>query len=190
MRMNLYDGFVAKFSERPPVLGVKRCILLVSSIHGVAPKGKKGMTKKMEEEVVSDVASDVVADMIGVGSLGSPVGMNNDVGVISIDLAVPTIRTVAQMELLRIHLGFASKLVVEKGWRSCVFCLFWLDNVDVTLLSFSRGHIDVLVSILSFTPWRFTGVYGQLDSSLRHVFWNLLRRIAYNNSDPWIYGGD
>ncbi|XP_062103618.1 uncharacterized protein LOC133814706 [Humulus lupulus] len=101
-----------------------------------------------------------------------------------------TLGTVAQMEFLRVRLGFTGKLVVEKVGRSGGLCLFWLEDIDVTLLSFSRGHIDVLVSISGVTPWRFTGIYGQPDASLRHDFWTLLRRIAYNNSYPWVCGGD
>lgn len=38
--------------------------------------------------------------------------------------------------------------------------------------------------------WRFTSFYGNLVSSSRCVFWDLLRRI-YNNDDfAWVVGGD
>uniref|UniRef100_A0A803P2T8 Uncharacterized protein n=1 Tax=Cannabis sativa TaxID=3483 RepID=A0A803P2T8_CANSA len=156
----LDDGCVAKFSERLPVLGVKRRILPVSSIHGVAPKGKKGMTGKMavdweasyvskgkggikimgkngfillvpslKLEVVSDVASDVVADKIGVGSLGSPVGMNNDVGVISIDLA----------EVHKHH-----KTVIDKKLKDMAILDANLDQVSCGELRKLEKELDVL----------------------------------------------
>ncbi|KAK0608824.1 hypothetical protein LWI29_036579 [Acer saccharum] len=48
-------------------------------------------------------------------------------------------------EDFRVKLGFVGKLVVNCNGRSGGLCLFWLDVVDVNLLSYSLFHIDVQV---------------------------------------------
>ncbi|KAL5801840.1 hypothetical protein ACOSQ3_033472 [Xanthoceras sorbifolium] len=61
---------------------------------------------------------------------------------------------------LRLFLGFSGKLVVECVGRSGGLVLFWSSQLDISLLSFSLFHIDVSVSVVRCSPWRFTGFYG------------------------------
>ncbi|KAL5826933.1 hypothetical protein ACOSQ3_018777 [Xanthoceras sorbifolium] len=75
-----------------------------------------------------------------------------------------TISTHAWMEMLRIQLGFAGKLVVKKDGRSGRLCLFWSSKVDESLLYFSKFYIDVKVVSHSDRNWRFTGFYGEPDA--------------------------
>ncbi|KAL5543271.1 hypothetical protein UlMin_010981 [Ulmus minor] len=95
-----------------------------------------------------------------------------------------------QMERWRIKLGFTGMLIWEKEGRSGGLCLFWSDTISVQLLSGSKGHIDVLVTSHNSLRWRFTGLYGNPDSSLRIHFWNLLKRLGDSSSLPWLCGGD
>lgn len=41
----------------------------------------------------------------------------------------------ARMEILRVKLGFIGKLVVNRSGNSSGLCLFWSDNVQVSLLA-------------------------------------------------------
>ncbi|KAL5572448.1 hypothetical protein UlMin_022045 [Ulmus minor] len=77
----------------------------------------------------------------------------------------------------------------SKG-RSGGLCLLWLDSISVQLLSGSKGHIDVMVTSPNSTCWRFTGLYGNPDTSLRPQFWNLLKRLGDSSSLPWLCGGN
>ncbi|KAL5537605.1 hypothetical protein UlMin_045703 [Ulmus minor] len=81
-------------------------------------------------------------------------------------------------------------LIWEKEGRSGGLCLFWSDTISVQLLSGSKGHIDVLVTSHNSLCWRFTGLYGNPDSSLRIHFWNLLKRLGDSSYLPWLCGGD
>ncbi|KAL5565829.1 hypothetical protein UlMin_028993 [Ulmus minor] len=47
-----------------------------------------------------------------------------------------------------------------------------------------------MVTAPNSTCWRFTGLYGNPDTSLRPQFWNLLKRLGDSVSLPWLCGGD
>ena len=81
-----------------------------------------------------------------------------------------TLCSMSQMERWRIKLGFTGMLIWEKEGRSGGLCLFWSDSITVQLLSGSKGHIDVKVTSPNSPGWRFTGLYGNPDTSLRSQF--------------------
>jgi hypothetical protein len=69
--------------------------------------------------------------------------------------------------------------------------LFFSEEVEVDLLSFSPKHIDVHVHGGPFGAWwRGTFVYGEPKPSERHHMWTLLKRIKSNSSEPWVMLGD
>ncbi|KAL5567922.1 hypothetical protein UlMin_024497 [Ulmus minor] len=101
-----------------------------------------------------------------------------------------TLCSKAQMERLRVRLGYTGMLTWEREGRSGGLCLLWSDSIHVQLLSGSKGHIDVQVTSHDSTCWRFTGLYGNPDTSLRTQFWTLLKRLGDASSMPWLCGGD
>ncbi|KAL5563396.1 hypothetical protein UlMin_033143 [Ulmus minor] len=101
-----------------------------------------------------------------------------------------TLSSKAQMERLRSKLGYSGMLTWEREGRSGGLCLLWSDSITVQLLSGSKGHIDVMVTSLNSTCWRFTGLYGNPDTSLRSQFWNLMKRLGDSSSLPWLCRGD
>ncbi|KAL5779494.1 hypothetical protein ACOSQ2_010231 [Xanthoceras sorbifolium] len=101
-----------------------------------------------------------------------------------------TISSQIQMEKLRVKFGFVGKLVVEKEGRSGGLGLFWSNKVYVSLLSFSRFHIDVRVQSHFGKNWRFIGFYGHPDASQRMHSWTLMRRLHSMYQLPWLIAGD
>ncbi|KAL5567823.1 hypothetical protein UlMin_024398 [Ulmus minor] len=95
-----------------------------------------------------------------------------------------------RMERIKVQLGFSGMLIWEKEGKSGGLCLYWSTGVDVQLLSGSKGHIDVIVTSHNSLSWRFTGFYGNPDSSLRTHSWDLLKRLGDCHSLPWLCGGD
>ena len=95
-----------------------------------------------------------------------------------------TLSSKDQMERVRSMLGYSGMLTWEREGRSGGLSLLWSDSVTVQLLSGSKGHIDVMVTALNSTCWRFTGLYGNPDTSLRTQFWNLLKRLGDSFSMP------
>ncbi|KAK3189419.1 hypothetical protein Dsin_028980 [Dipteronia sinensis] len=94
------------------------------------------------------------------------------------------------LELYRVRLGFTGKLVVDKVGRSGGLCMFWSDKVCVTLILYSRFHIDVQIGSHGSHVWHLTGLYGNLDPEQGCHTWTLLRRLKGLSSLPWLCLGD
>ncbi|KAK2665103.1 hypothetical protein Ddye_003677 [Dipteronia dyeriana] len=95
-----------------------------------------------------------------------------------------------KMELWRVKLGYTGKIVVSTVRKSGGLYLFWDKRVDLFLLSFSMGHIDVRIQGANNGKWRFTGFYGNPDKAQRANSWSLLRRLAGLSRLPWVCLGD
>ena len=95
-----------------------------------------------------------------------------------------------RLELLRCQLQLNSKLVVSSGGRGGGICLFWQDEVNLSIRSFSLSHIDAIVNSGNDNCWRFTGFYGAPDHSNREESWNLLRTLHHQYHLPWLCAGD
>ncbi|PON82315.1 Zinc knuckle CX2CX4HX4C [Trema orientale] len=61
---------------------------------------------------------------------------------------------------MRYHIGFSNYFMVDCMGRSGGRLLCWNDDWDVTIRSFSKGHIDSSVISSDRLKWRFTGFYG------------------------------
>lgn len=61
--------------------------------------------------------------------------------------------------------------------RSGGLLLFWKENVDSSIQSYSVGHIGCIVN-QGVKQWRFTGFYRDPVVIKRKFSWQLLRRLA------------
>ncbi|KAK2655325.1 hypothetical protein Ddye_008377 [Dipteronia dyeriana] len=68
--------------------------------------------------------------------------------------------------------------------------LLWKDNLDVTILSFSTGHIDAQIQSEDGFLWRFTGFYGNPKRCQRGNSWGLLKLLRMVDNLPWMVGRD
>ncbi|KAK2644182.1 hypothetical protein Ddye_019377 [Dipteronia dyeriana] len=77
------------------------------------------------------------------------------------------------MEHWGVKLGFDCKIVVNSNTKSGGLCLYWNNNVSVSLVSFSQGHIDVKIADNGDITWRFTGFYRNPDSrDFNEILWD------------------
>lgn len=70
--------------------------------------------------------------------------------------------------------------------------LLWNDNVNLTILSYSVGHIDCVIN-LNPSLFYFMGFYGDPNHNNRTHSWNLLHKISLTHSNRnfgWLVGGD
>ncbi|KAK2653457.1 hypothetical protein Ddye_013313 [Dipteronia dyeriana] len=93
------------------------------------------------------------------------------------------------MEKLRVKLGFDAKLVVDKEGNNSGLYLFWKADISISLLSYSRFHIDTVMGSFNGKIWRLTGFYGHPNLSQRFHGWTLLRRLASVSSIQWLVRG-
>ena len=58
------------------------------------------------------------------------------------------------------------------------------------LKTWSKSHIDVIVTEKDGVSWRLIGIYGQLEK-IKHIeTWNLMRLLHQQVTLPWICIGD
>ena len=93
---------------------------------------------------------------------------------------------------LRSKWGMRNVIGVDCGEnRSGGLALLWSENITVSLQSFSKGHIDVLVEEAEISiKWRFTGFYGHPETHLRKQSWELLKLLHSQMNFPWLVAGD
>ena len=70
--------------------------------------------------------------------------------------------------------------------------VFWRKEVDVTLRSFGRRHIDVDVRRDDGLVWRLTGVYGESEMDRKKETWQMMRLLKqqHQGGRPWLCLGD
>ena len=96
-----------------------------------------------------------------------------------------------RMTKVKERIGFPNGLVVPSEGKSGGIALLWIREVEVEIKSFSRFHIDAVVTDYSLDlSWRLTGFYGNLDINLRRESWNLLRMLNSQYQMPWVCTGD
>ncbi|PPS01653.1 hypothetical protein GOBAR_AA19008 [Gossypium barbadense] len=81
-------------------------------------------------------------------------------------------------------------LAVSSEGKSGGLALLWREGVNVAVQSYSKYHIDSVVSMDDGVTLRFTGFYGQTNPSLRQQAWDMLRKVQSRVNEAWIVGGD
>jgi hypothetical protein len=94
------------------------------------------------------------------------------------------------LEKVRCYLHFNSKLVVQSSNKGGGLVLFWNDDLNVSIKSYSHSHIDAIIKEGTEEAWRFTGVYGAPETHKREETWALLRHLDSMFQLPWCCIGD
>ena len=95
-----------------------------------------------------------------------------------------------RIELLRCRFLFSNKFVVKRINKGGGLVLFWKQEINLTIKSYSLSHIDTVIDGSSAHPWRLTCFYGAPETQLRENSWNLLRALKNQYSLPWCCTGD
>lgn len=99
---------------------------------------------------------------------------------------------VSELRRVAHKLGFDSCFGVNcdlsGGGRRGGLGLLWNVESMVVLNSFSSNHIDVNVGEVDV--WRFTGIYGFPEDTLKWKMWRLMERLAVGCGLPWLCVGD
>ncbi|KAA3480980.1 reverse transcriptase [Gossypium australe] len=96
-----------------------------------------------------------------------------------------------RIEKVRRRCGFPNGIdIYAKGTRGGL-SLAWKEEFKVTLRSFSKNHIDVMVKEENTdAEWRFTRFYGSPYDSNKNDSWNLLQKLGEDKTHPWLVCGD
>ena len=128
--------------------------------------------------------------------LGNPLTVNNLQNVVlekdpTLVFLMETKFDVSEMEGVKRIINRQQGLVVPSRKRAGGLALLWRNSLQVDILSYSPGHIDAVVSEeQGRQKWRFTGFYGQPETSKRGESWSLLEGLSHRCNLPWVCMGD
>ncbi|KAM6555383.1 hypothetical protein CsatB_002402 [Cannabis sativa] len=94
-----------------------------------------------------------------------------------------------KLELLCRSLEYEGCFVVEANDRSGGLVLFWKNEEEVNVDSFFTNHIDSLIQFEGYGKFRFTGLYGEPNRSLRRNTWQLLWTLYARSKEAWCIMG-
>ena len=80
----------------------------------------------------------------------------------------------ARLEDIRIKLNFGGMIKVCRETRGGGIVIFWKKEIDFSLGTFSPNHIDGIVNMGKEDQWRFTGFYGESETTNHHLSWSCL----------------
>ncbi|GMI85919.1 hypothetical protein HRI_002261200 [Hibiscus trionum] len=92
-------------------------------------------------------------------------------------------------ERLKLSLEITGCFHVKSSPTCSGLILFWNNNMTMDLLSYSDRHIDSTVTS-SDDCFRFTGIYGYAETSMKYKTWELIDSLRNNSPLPWLIGGD
>lgn len=90
---------------------------------------------------------------------------------------------VAEFDVIKEGWKRTQGLVVPSKQRSGRLVLLWKQDLSVSVQSCSDSHIDEIINQGTGSQnWRFTGFYGNPDTSKREESWFLLKSLSSINS--------
>ena len=96
----------------------------------------------------------------------------------------------ARLERTLSNINFDQKWVVPRTTRGGGLVLFWKNSVNLTVVESHKYYIDAIINKNGDNEWRFTGFYGEPDSSRRNEAWAKLRSLNSSQNIPWLCAGD
>ena len=96
----------------------------------------------------------------------------------------------ARLDKLCDELNFDEKWVVDIITRAGGLALLWKSSISIKVVDSSLNFIDAIVNDGQEDSWRFTGIYGFLDSRRKVETWHLLCELNNKYNIPWVCAGD
>jgi hypothetical protein len=97
-----------------------------------------------------------------------------------------------RMVTIHVQLGMANMEVVDCEGKGGGLAVLWRRGVDLVCHSKSKYHIDMEVREIGGGWWRFTGIYGEARTNLKHKTWEVMEdlRLQQSLGIPWLCVGD
>ena len=94
---------------------------------------------------------------------------------------------ISRIKRVKVKLDFANGFYVQRKGQGGGLAMFWRREVDIEIKSFSRHHIDAVVTKegTSF-KWRITRFYGHPETHRRKESWNFMNTLNSQFQLPWM----
>ena len=96
----------------------------------------------------------------------------------------------ARLEEIKVRYKFGGLIELSIISRGGGVAIFWKEECDFSIVTYSPNHIDAIVNKGREDEWRFTGFYGELDTRNRHESWSKLRKLKNKFNLPWLCARD
>lgn len=96
----------------------------------------------------------------------------------------------AILERIGKKIQFSNLLVVPLHNTGGGLALFWPNDMNVDVQSFSPCHIDAIIDHGVDDAWLLTGFYGDPETASRANSWSLLQALSIRFNFPWVCIGD
>ena len=87
-------------------------------------------------------------------------------------------------------MDFKNMLEVPRRNKVGGLVIFWKEDFDLSIETFSPNHIDSMINKGKDKEWRFSAFYGEPDTRFRHKSWAKLRTLKPPSNSPWICASD
>ena len=77
----------------------------------------------------------------------------------------------ARLILVQDKIKFKHTFVAPIRNKAGGLVIFWKEDFDLNIETFSKNHIDTIVNKNKDDEWRFTRFYGEPDTQNRHEAW-------------------
>ncbi|CAM8923620.1 unnamed protein product [Rhodiola kirilowii] len=94
-----------------------------------------------------------------------------------------------KLEPIRKRLGLKHGIIVERRGLAGGIALWWAEDIEIRILSYSQSHINALVENTEDLAYRITIFYGHPSACKRHISWDLLRLPNCQYNYPWVVLG-
>ena len=91
-----------------------------------------------------------------------------------------------RLVLIQDRIKFKHKFMALRRNKAGGLVIFWKEDFDLTIETFSKNHIDITVNKNKVEEWRFTGFYYKPNTQNRHKAWARLKNLKSRGSAPWI----
>ena len=108
----------------------------------------------------------------------------------SVVFIAETLADDARLDMIQANLGFEHKWVVPRVGHGGGLVLFWRSSVNLVVMDSSNYYIDTWIDKGTSNKWRFTGFYGEPETSRWSEAWDSLRTLNHHPKVPWMYAGD
>lgn len=82
------------------------------------------------------------------------------------------------LEFCKFKLDFCNCFGVDRIGRSGGLTLLWTDDIQLSIVNFTKNHIHAIVTNSDGGKWLLTGVYGHLNCNLQGELWQLLKTLG------------
>ena len=80
----------------------------------------------------------------------------------------------ARLEQVQRRIQFKNLFVVPHCSKAGGLAILWKEDFPLEVVKYSKNYIDSVINKGKENAWRFTGFYGEPDTTKRHEAWSKL----------------